>query len=126
MKSPDADLGLPPESARLHAPALMRTPQANAVADLVVPHNARSIGSALHWGNPASLLNALDRVGGPLNWLSLGRGQDPTIDRFWRLADEVVEVTGARAAAFGPDYRAPYIRRGRRSVRARRRPDPRP
>ena len=27
MKSPDADLGLPPESARLHAPALMRTPR---------------------------------------------------------------------------------------------------
>lgn len=27
MKSPDADLGLPPETARLHAPALMRTPR---------------------------------------------------------------------------------------------------
>lgn len=27
MKSPDADLGLPPESARLHAPTLMRTPR---------------------------------------------------------------------------------------------------
>jgi multidrug efflux pump subunit AcrA (membrane-fusion protein) len=27
MKSPDSELGLPPETARLHAPALMRTPR---------------------------------------------------------------------------------------------------
>lgn len=27
MKAPDVDLGLPPETARLHAPALMRTPR---------------------------------------------------------------------------------------------------